>query len=85
MYGMLGLAVVFGVLLFVPKAYGAWKKFAVWAIPFMVIVFFLAPSERSGLGVLSFGPSQEQIFQWVSALYVLISLGIIGRVKLKGI
>lgn len=74
-YGMGALALVFLVLLFVPQAFNAWKKFAIWFVPLATIIFVLWP-ESGGMDLLS--PYPEQIFQWVSAMYVAISLGIIG-------
>jgi hypothetical protein len=66
---------VFLILLFVPRAFGAWKKFAIWFVPLAALLFAFYPDPGSG-DFLS--PYPEQVFQWVSALYVLISLIIIA-------
>lgn len=79
MYGMGALALVFGLLWVMPNAYPAWKKYAVWALPILAVLFLLAPEQRSGLGVVAFGPTGEQVYQWASALYVLGSVFVIAR------
>ena len=73
-YGMLALAFVFLVLTFIPKAFPAWKKFARWFIPIAVVIFIFYPDPGSGD---YFSPYPEQVFQWISTLYVLISILII--------
>ncbi len=75
-YGMSVLALVFLVLTFVPQAFSAWKKFAVWFIPIAALLFIFYPDPGSGD---YFSPYPEQIFQWVSILYIVISVVIIGR------
>lgn len=83
LYGTGALAIIFFVLLFVPRAFPVWKKFAVWAIPLIALLFSIWPTSRGGgMGVApSFiGPSAIQVYQWVSALYVITSIIIIGRV-----
>lgn len=75
-YGAGALAFVFLILLFVPQAFTAWKKFAVWFVPLSAILFAVYPYPGSGD---LFSPYPEQIFQWVSALYIVISLAIIAR------
>ncbi|HEY4494188.1 MAG TPA: hypothetical protein VJB95_02030 [Candidatus Paceibacterota bacterium] len=75
-YGMLALTVVFLILLFIPRAFDAWRKFAVWFIPLAVLLFIFYPDPGSGD---LFSPYPEQVFQWVSGLYVLISVFIIVR------
>lgn len=80
-YGMSALSVVFFVLIFVPHAFNAWKKFAVWYVPVAALIFVVWPtSSGGGLGVApSFiGPSATQVYQFVSALYIAVSLGIIA-------
>lgn len=79
-YGMGALAVVFLFLLFIPSAFPSWKKFAVWFIPLATLLFIFYP-EPSGADM--FSPYPEQVFQWVSALYVVLSLGIIFINKIK--
>ncbi|MDP1707354.1 MAG: hypothetical protein Q8L30_02265 [bacterium] len=73
-YGMGALAIVFFVLLFAQYAFSAWKKFAVWFIPLAALLFIFYPDPSSGD---LFSPYPEQVFQWVSGLYVFISLLII--------
>lgn len=73
-YGSGALALVFLILLFVPQAFPAWKKFAVWFVPLAALLFVVYPEPGSGD---LFSPYPEQIFRWVSALYVIISALII--------
>lgn len=85
-YGMAALSLVFFILLFVPKAFSAWKKFAIWFVPLAALLFIIWPtSSGSGLGVApSFiGPSAMEVYQWVSALYVVVSIAIIATSTLK--
>lgn len=77
LYGMGALVIVFIVLYLVPQAYGTWKKFAIWFVPLAALVFIFTP-EPQGFDLLT--PYPEQVFQWVSVLYVLVSLAIIGWV-----
>lgn len=74
-YGFSALAIVFVLLMFVPSAFQAWKKFAIWFVPLAALLFAFYPNPGSGD---FFSPYPEQIFQWVSALYVLVSALIIG-------
>lgn len=74
-YGASALALVFFVLLLIPRAFSAWKKFAVWFIPLAAILFIFYPEPGSGD---LFSSYPEQVFQWVSGLYVLISATIIA-------
>ena len=74
-YGMGALALVFFILLFIPKAFPTWKKFAIWFVPLAALLFIFYPDPGSGD---YFSPYPEQVFQWVSALYVLVSLIIIA-------
>src|SRR3989344_928766 len=64
-YGMSALSLVFLVLLFLPQAFSAWKKFAVWFIPIATLIFIFYPDPSSGD---YFSPYPEQVFQWASAL-----------------
>ncbi len=73
-YGIGALAFIFLILAFAPQAFSAWKKFAVWFIPLATLLFIFYPDPGSGD---YFSPYPEQIFQWVSILYVIISLVII--------
>lgn len=79
-YGMGALALVFLLLLFIPRAFSAWKKFAIWFVPLAVILFIFYPEPGSGD---YFSPYPEQVFKWVSVIYVLISSVIIGWTALK--
>ena len=74
-FGSLALSVIFLILLFIPRAWGAWKRFAIWFIPLAVLLFAWYPDPGSGD---YFSPYPEQVFQWVSALYIGASLGIIA-------
>ncbi len=74
-YGASALAFVFLILFFTPNAVGAWKKFAKWYVPIAAIIFIIYPNPGSGD---FFSPYPEQIFQWLSSAYVLISLIIIA-------
>ena len=74
-YGMGALALVFFVLLFAPRAFSAWRKFAVWFVPLAAIIFITAPEPQGWVSPI---PAPEQVFQWVSGLYVVVSLLIIG-------
>lgn len=74
-YGAGALAIVFFVLLFTSRAFSAWKKFAVWFVPLATLLFIFYPEPGSGD---LFSPYPEQVFQWVSGLYVLISVAIIA-------
>lgn len=79
-YGMGALAIVFFILFFISRAFSAWKKFAVWFIPLAAILFVFYPNPGSGD---LFSPYPEQVFQWVSGLYVLISAVIIAIASLR--
>jgi hypothetical protein len=79
-YGMGALALVFLILLVVPKALSAWQKFAIWFVPLAALLFIFYPDPGSGD---LFAPYPEQIFQWVSELYILISVLIIATVSLR--
>ncbi|MEK7613813.1 MAG: hypothetical protein AAB439_03020 [Patescibacteria group bacterium] len=79
-YGGAALSLVFLILLFIPHAFQKWKNFAIWFVPLATLLFVFYPDPGSG-DFLS--PAPEQLFQWVSALYVLVSLGIIVRSKFK--
>jgi hypothetical protein len=74
-YGMSALSLIFLLLVFVPSAFSAWKKFAIWFIPLATLIFIFYPNPGSGD---YFSPYPEQVFQWVSILYVSISFLIIA-------
>ncbi len=79
-YGAGALAIVFLVLLFFKKAFSAWKKFAIWFVPLAALLFIFYPDPGSGD---LFSPYPETVFQWVSILYIIISLVIITIVSLR--
>jgi len=79
-YGMGALTLVFLVLLAVPHAFSAWKKFAIWFIPLAVIIFITAPEPSGWVSPI---PAPEQVFQWVSGLYILVSIAIIAIASLR--
>jgi len=80
MYGSGALAIVFALLYAFPHAFSAWKKFAVWFVPLAVLLFIFYPNPGSGDFL---APMPEQIFQWVSALYVIASSIVIGVASRK--
>lgn len=79
LYGMGALTFVFLVLLFVPRAFSLWWKFAIWFVPLAALIFITAPEPS---GWISLTPSPEAVFKWVSGFYILVSLGIIGFASL---
>ena len=78
-YGMSALALIFLILAFLPQAFPAWKKFAICFIPLATLLFIFYPNPGSGD---YFSPYPEQVFRWVSILYVVVSVAIIA-VSLK--
>lgn len=74
-HGGAALAIVFALLYAFPHAFSVWKKFAIWFIPLAVLLFIFYPNPGSGDFL---APMPEQLFQWVSALYVIVSAIIIG-------
>ena len=79
-YGIGALALVFLILLFVPRAFSAWKKFAIWFVPLAALLFIFYPDPGSGD---FFSPYPEQVFQWISGIYILVSVLIIAVVSLR--
>jgi hypothetical protein len=73
-YSMPALALVFLILFFTPNALPAWKKFAKWFIP-IAGLFFIFYSEPASGDLLS--PYPEEVFRFLSILYVVISIAII--------
>lgn len=73
-YGMSALAIVFLILLFTPRAFPAWKKFAKWFVPIaaLILIFYKGPGAMD-----LFSPYPEQVFRWIGVLYVVISVLII--------
>lgn len=74
-YGMSALAIVFAMLFVFPKSFPAWKKFAVWAVPSIAILFALYTDPQSGD---LFSPYAEQVYSFVSKAFVVISIAIIA-------
>ena len=74
MYGMGALALVFLLLLLAPRAWEAWRKFAVWFVPLATVLFIFYPEPGSGD---LFSPYPETVFKWASGLYIVVSLFII--------
>jgi hypothetical protein len=74
-YGMSALAVVFFFLLLFPLAVENWKKFAKWFVPIAALVFIFYDGPGPG-DLLS--PYPEQVFRWISILYVVASLLIVA-------
>lgn len=74
MYSMPALAFVFFLLLLVPRAVPAWKKFANWYIPCAVLLFIFYDGPG---GFDLFSPYPEDVYKWASVLYVFICVGII--------
>ena len=79
-YSMPALALIFLILLFTPRAFPAWKKFAIWFVPLAALLFAFYPGPG---GNDLFSPYPEQVFRWVSILYVIISILIIVRSSLR--
>lgn len=70
MYGGGALAIVFVLLSVFPKAFDAWRKFAIWFVPLAALLFIFYPNPGSG-DLLA--PMPEQVFQWVSVVYLVVS------------
>ena len=77
---MSALAIVFLILLFLPSSFSAWKKFAKWFVPLATLLFIFYPEPGSGD---FFSPYPEQVFKWVSVIYVVASVLIIAIHFLK--
>lgn len=78
-FGFAALSVVFALLIFVPKAFSAWMKFAIWYVPLVAILFAIAPTPGGGIGAAPsvVGPTPERIYLWGSVTYVVVSICII--------
>jgi len=77
---MAALAVVFFILLLVPRAWTAWKKFAIWYVPLATLLFIFYQDPGSGNLV---SPYAETVFIWVSGIYVVVS-GVVIALSAKG-
>ncbi len=76
-YSMQAIGAVFLVLLFVPQAFSAWKKFAIWFLPLMFIYFAIYKNEGF------FSIPEESIYRFLSIVYVLVSLILISLTALR--
>jgi len=74
-YGMTVLSVVFLALIFIPSAFNAWRKFAIWSVPLMAIIFTFYKGPQGGF--MDPTPYPKQVFLWLSIFYAIVSLGII--------
>ena len=74
-YGMGALSIVFLFLFLFPRAFRAWKKFAIWFVPLATLLFIFYPEPGAGD---YFSPYPEAVFRWVSIIYIVISLLIIS-------
>jgi hypothetical protein len=74
-YGMGSLILVFFLLFLLPQTFNSWKKFAMWFVPIMVVVF--AIQDDKGGGFMEIAPNSVQVFQWISILYIILSLIVI--------
>ncbi len=79
-YGAAALALVFILLAFIPKAWHAWNRFAMWYVPIATVLFIFYKDPGSGDLV---SPYAETVFQWVSGVYVAISLLIVAFISVK--
>jgi len=84
--GMTALAAVLLILILLPRAFPAWKKFAVWAIPITAFIFLIQPESNSGgfMGGVGFGPTNLQVYKWGSIIFFVLSALIIARAWWKG-
>ncbi len=73
-WGGSALSIIFALIFIFPKSFSAWKKFAIWFVPLAALLFIFYPEPGSGD---LFSPYPEQVFQWVSGLYIVISAIII--------
>lgn len=74
--GGIALAIVFSSLFFVPSAYEAWKKFAIWFIPLAILMYVNESGRRPGLMDVFYNP--PVMFRWLSVFYVVVSTFIIA-------
>jgi len=86
--GGLSLSLIFLILLFTKEAvFNTWKKFGIWYVPLTALLIFIAPSSSGGSFGYSMGFDREGVTMFLSALFLIISLFIIGikTAKLKKI
>jgi hypothetical protein len=79
-YGGGALLAVFILLLLIPKAVPTWNKFAIWFIPATTLLFIFYPDPGSGD---LFSPYPETVFQFMSAVYVLVSVVLIAYAYIR--
>ena len=78
--GSLGLLIVFGLLWLMPKGFNLWKRFAIFYIPFALLVYIGYQDPGSGD---FFSPHAVEVFPWISVVYVLMSAVLISYAHLK--
>ncbi len=74
LYGASTLAFVFLLLAFMPRAWRAWKMFAIWYLPLAICLFLFSRDPGSGDFLT---PYPETVYRWVGGIFVVISLIII--------
>ncbi len=75
-YPSITLALIFLVLLFIPRAVSAWRRFAVWGILVGILLLF-SWSPNPGT-LIDLGPTLQELVMFLSAIYLGASLGIIS-------
>ena len=73
-YGAGALATVFLALWITPRAWRAWKMFAIWYLPLAICLFLFSRDPGSGDFLT---PYPETVYRWVGGIFVVISLIII--------
>lgn len=79
-YPFMALAIIFLVLLFVPQAVRAWRKFAWCGVPLGAFLVYATVSSAMGGGFQIFPPAQVSVLI-ITQTYVGISLGIIALAR----
>lgn len=70
-------------LFFTPeRAYETWRKFAVWAVPLMLVLIFASPVHDSGNWGLNLDLTREMAALLYSGLFLLISWALTLRAVL---
>lgn len=87
-YPSIALALVFLILLFIPRAVRAWWKFAWWYVPIIAFLIITGKADTGGGGIgvvpSNIGPSFQESVIGAVAIYIIISLIIIAKVVLPG-
>lgn len=73
-YGFGALTIIFALLLLVPKAYSAWKEFAVWFLP-PALAIFITYRDVGGFG--NFLPHADSVFRFLAGAYIVCSFLVI--------